>query len=59
MKEIKEQIEWVRMEETVEESSKLQFCDRSDGGNFYVKSIVQGYLKDREFLKYTHGCSWL
>lgn len=40
------------MEETVDEAHHLQFCDRSDGAAFYTKSIVQGYLKDREFLKY-------
>jgi hypothetical protein len=39
------------MEETVEEAHKLEFCDKSDGTSFYIKSIVQGYLKDREFLK--------
>jgi hypothetical protein len=39
------------MEETVEEAFKLQFCDKSDGDSFYIKSFVQGYLKDREFLK--------
>lgn len=42
------------MEETVEEAHRLKFCDKSDEAIFFIKSIVQGYLEDSEFLKYSY-----